>query len=241
MKKISISPSILDSYRVTYQGLYNKTWAQFEQDIIGPRVANEAMSRGTAYHRLIEEGPEKFNRVIIGNTKKDADGNIYPIFGYEVFEKDLNCTWTFSEDAAAPALAIRSKYPEMLHEVKVQYGFSVRGYEIEMRMKFDGLDFAQLHEFKTASRQKTYTDYFDALQWRCYLLPYPEIDSVNYTVFQLNEKNTTCNVQEFKMIREENNEDKVKLWVNGLLYWLESRPHIMDFLEAKAGKAGWMD
>ena len=222
MRKISISPSLLDSYRVTQLGLFGKTGDDLANDIIGKREPNEAMSRGTAYHRLIEEGGNEF-------LKSDIGG----VF-YLVPERELNTVWQFNEQCAIPALQIRSTYPNMIHEMKARHTLKLRGFEVEMRMRLDGVDGITVHEFKTKNRAPSMMDYYTALQWRCYLLPFPEIQAVKYTIFHLNDMNTTCTPHTFTFEREDGNEGCVMAYMNGFLQWLEMRPELLDHLEQKA-------
>ena len=223
MRKISISPSLLDSYRVTQAGLFGKTGDDLANDIIGKREPNEAMSRGTAYHRLIEEGGEKF---VLGYADSDST--------YMIQEPELGKFWEFTQQAAAPALQIRSAHPNMIHELKATYTLITRGYQVEMRMRLDGVDGTTCHEFKTKSRAPSMMEYYNALQWRCYMLPFPEIQAVKYTIFHLNDLNTTCTPHSFQFVREMENEDVVRGYMNGFLQWLEMRPELLDHLEQKA-------
>ena len=225
MRKISISPSLLDSYRVTQLGLFGKTGDDLANDIIGKREPNEAMSRGTAYHALIEYGGERF-----------IDRLHEPISEapYLIAENEFGKVWKFTKECADPALQIRSTYPNMLHEMKAKHTLKLRGVEVEMRMRLDGVDGITVHEFKTKNRAPTMMEYYTALQWRCYLLPFPEIQAVKYTIFHLNDMNTTCTPHTFTFDREDGNEGCVMAYLNGFLHWLEMRPELLDYLEQKA-------
>jgi hypothetical protein len=241
MRKISISPSLLDSYRVTQAGLFGKTGDDLANDIIGKREPTEAMSRGTAYHRLIEEGGQKFYKEIPNGkyvSFSDDSGGLLQVpekhIEYHVPEIELQKIWTFSEQAAAPALKTRADYPNMLHEMKARHTLKLRGFEVEMRMRLDGVDGITVHEFKTKNRAPAMMEYYNALQWRCYLLPFPEIQAVKYTIFHLNDMNTTCTPHTFTFEREDGNEGCVMAYMNGFLQWLEMRPELLDHLEQKA-------
>jgi hypothetical protein len=233
MRKISISPSLLDYYRVTQAGLFGKTGDDLANDIIGKREPNEAMSRGTAYHRLIEEGGEKF-LVQDAIINPFDGGEIKEDIWYKVWEPEFGTHWGFKAEAAAPALQIRSTYPNMLHEMKARHTLKLRGFEVEMRMRLDGVDGITVHEFKTKNRAPAMMEYYNALQWRCYLLPFPEIQAVKYTIFHLNDMNTTCTPHTFTFEREDGNEGCVMAYMNGFLQWLEMRPELLDHLEQKA-------
>lgn len=225
MRRLRISPSLLDSYRVLMSGMYNKTAWDLGNDILGVRVPSEAMSRGTAYHRMIEEGPERFEITYMDKTKS-----------YSVFEKEMTKFHTFASDAVAPIFDVRGKYGSMVHEIKAQHTVEIKGYEVVMNMRFDGLDGTTVHEFKTKGRTPAYLDYFDALQWRCYLLAFPELQQVDYTIFELNPNNTKCTAHKFTMKPEADRGALVNSALLGFINWLEMHPHLLAHLEQKAAQ-----
>lgn len=220
MKKISISPSLLESYRIARTGLFGKTADDLANDVLGIRHPNEAMSRGTAYHKLLEYGGAPF--AVAG--------------GFRVPEPELAREWFFTTEAADPALRLRDQYATMIHELKTIWRTSCQGYEVQMMMRFDGLNGTEVHEFKTKARAPSYLDYFDAMQWRCYLMAFPELTAVNYTVFQLTEKNDRCQLHEFSMTRDDDTEATVHAHLTGFIAWLESRPELIEHLMKKADR-----
>lgn len=229
MKRLSISPSLLDSYRVTMAGLYGKTGDDLANDIIGIRQPNEAMSRGTAYHAMLEHGPEKFAVPYMKTV--DEEG-----LEYSVPEPEFGKVWTFSPEAVAPIFTIRSQYATMIHELKATYKTEIKGYEVVMNMRYDGLFGTVVNEFKTKARAPEYLEYFDALQWRCYLLAFDELTAVDYTIFELNQSNTKCNVHKFSMFRDDSLA-LVQSNLSGFISWLELRPELLAHLEGKAAKS----
>lgn len=240
MKRLSISPSLLDSYRVTMAGLYGKTGDDLANDIIGIRQPNEAMSRGTAYHAMLEHGPEKF----LVEEMPDHNLDVEDLRGgpsgykatYQVEEKEFGKVWVFSPEAVTPIFAIRSQYASMIHELKSTYKTEIKGYEVVMNMRYDGLYGTVVNEFKTKARAPEYLEYFDALQWRCYLLAFDELTAVDYTIFELNQGNTKCNVHKFSMFRDDSL-SLVQSNLSGFISWLELRPELLAHLQGKAAKS----
>jgi hypothetical protein len=229
MRTLSISPSLLEEYRLTLLGMWDKNGDTLEAYITQPRVDSEAMSRGRAYHLLLEHGPERYAYW----TGKDYSK---PPEFYGIVEPEMNKAWEFSPAAVAPIIALREKYKGMVHEVWAHWETEIQGTQIRMNMRFDAIDGLDYHEFKTTGSQPNYLKYFDSIQWRCYLLPFPEIQSVNYTVFQLSSGNDRCTPHFYRMAREEGNEDTVLALLSSFVAWLETRPACWAVLESKALK-----
>jgi hypothetical protein len=226
MRTLSISPSLLEEYRLTLLGMWDKNGDTLDTYITQPRVDSEAMSRGRAYHLLLEHGPERHETTVVSQR---GERKIY-----SVYEPEMAKNWIFEAEAVAPIFAIRAKYLNAVHEVWAHWETEIQGVQIRMNMRFDAIDGLDYHEFKTTGSQPNYLKYFDSIQWRCYLLPFPEIQAVNYTVFQLSTGNDRCTPHFYRMVREEGNEDTVLALLSSFVAWLETRPECWAVLESKA-------
>jgi hypothetical protein len=213
--------------------MWDKNGDTLEAYITQPRVDSEAMSRGRAYHLLLEHGPERYAFRPIMMSGSGLDVATEPQV-YRVPEPEMKKVWEFRPAAVAPIIALREKYKGMVHEVWSHWETEIQGVQIRMNMRFDAIDGLDYHEFKTTGSQPNYLKYFDSIQWRCYLLPFPEIQAVNYTVFQLSENNDRCTPHFYRMVRESDNEDTVKTLLSSFLSWLQTRPECWAVLESKA-------
>jgi hypothetical protein len=226
MKRISISPSVLDEFRCTMLGLWGKSDETLVAYLTGPREDSPAMARGRAYHLMLEHGPERFQYAYgdYGNIK----------FRFRVPDKESGQIFDFEPDAVKPIVDRASKYRAMLHEIKTKAVLEIGGYEVTMNMRLDALNGYAINEFKTTGTAPTHLKYFDALQWRCYLLALPDAQSVRYTVFHLSTNNDRCEVYEYQMHRDSCNLEIVEKWLSHFLSWLEDHPACLDRLMAKA-------
>lgn len=211
---IKLSPSLLDQWRVISQGLYNSTTDKLKKMILSEFVPNEAMSRGTAYHEIIENGPERYYDDL---TNK-----------YRVYEKDLDRTWEFSADAVAPAIQFRNDHPDIVHEVWGKWKTSLYGHEVRFNMRLDGMEGVELHECKTKSRKPKYTDYWASMQWRLYLMAMPEAERINYHVFQLDNSNSRCSYWNCEMLRYEGMVQDIQYYLTGFIQWAESDREVWE-------------
>ncbi len=221
MTKIQISPSLLEEYRKVQAGLFDRTGDDLESQILGDFARTEAMSRGSAYHAILEHGAEPY---AVGDSCK-------------VHDPQMGIDWVFSKEAVAPALAVRKELDgRLLHEIWGNYETVVGGYLVSMRLRVDALqpDALLAHEFKTTGSQPSFLGYYDSLQWRCYLLAFPDLQAVKYTVFQLGTKNDWCRVSEYVMHRNEECETLVASALSGFLEWLSHRPAALQRLTDKA-------
>ena len=215
--KIKISPSLLDTYRVAYHGLYGRDHTAIDNYITKPWEVTEPQSKGTAYHALIEQGPECF---------RDGDT-------YRVFEKQLGQTWEFSPQAVQPVIELQPLLQGMTFETWGRNEIRLNGYTIRQNMRYDGLKPHELHEFKTRSRTPKYDDYWKSLQWQCYLLSLPDCERVHYHVFTLNKKNTKCEYTPLVFDRYPEMEANVMEYLTGLLNYLETKPELLNRLKLK--------
>jgi hypothetical protein len=217
MKRLKISPSLLEQYRIVRAGMYNTTVQTLFDYIKKEYKPNEATSRGTAYHRLIEEGGHKFQ---------------VPS-GYEVYEKELNRTWKFTDAAALPALQAHETYKDMVREAWGSYETKVNGVDIFMRCRYDGLEGLDIHEFKTSKNAQKYSDFYGSMQWRCYLLSLPDAQRIHYTCFQLGTNNDWCKPNSFAFERDETVEPIVMDTLRSFVGWITNFPELVACIEEK--------
>lgn len=232
-----ISASILEQYRLTVLGAYNKNADSLIEYIIGDFVPNEAVSRGQAYHEMIEHGPEKYywsaeqlNEALVGGQKQHKKG------AYVVPEPKFGVTWQFSPAAVLPIFELREKYQGLTPEVWSELNFTVGGKKIVIKLRLDGLHGYNLHEYKTTKRKPKAHDedglgYLDSIQHKCYIASMPELKEVNYHIFQLNKANTKCQYHHIKWVKTGMEFQDVYELAGGLMSWLESHPAVLAQLE----------
>ncbi len=201
-----ISPSLLEQYRKVSLGINNKTGKDLVDYMLGECVTSPSMSRGTAYHKILEFGGVPY----IG-----LDG------WYRVFEEDLNKTWVFSSSCVAPALEIFNFNPHLLHELWTDYDTVIDGQSVKMRMRLDGLNGLIINEFKTTSGYTKLTDYSKSLQWRAALLAMPQATEVKYTIFKIGWGRDTTETTEFTFIRDPSIEGEVHKYLRGFISWVK--------------------
>ncbi len=248
METLKISPSLLDQYRSVCAGEFNKTAEDLIEYIVGDYQPNIHTSRGNAYHEMIEYGPDGYMDLQpFPKPAPDAIGPPAPEVSYKVYEKALNKTWTFSAESVRPIFDLRRNYPDMLHEVWYTHWMRSHGYNIRIRLKYDGLDGLECHEFKSTGSSKKSDDYRKTLQWKLYLLANPELISVKYHVFQLGRltvKNQDkaiqkCTAKEFVFRPYPEMESDVQAQLDGLVGWLKTRPSLLKKLEALEDRSPW--
>ena len=198
MKKqvISISPSVLGNVQYYLESIgtpWEKDVQSLIDDLAGEFVTNEAMSRGSAYGWMLENGPEKYlgdiQRMEInggGSTASEmwADVEITDESGYLVPEPDLGKVWEFTEEEVAPIYKYRKENPNVAYEMKARLFWEIDGETIIMDLRVDGLNLPVIDEFKTSSKKKKWKDRKDSAQWMAYLVAFPEAVGVRYHEFQ---------------------------------------------------------
>lgn len=218
MKAVKISPSLLEEYRICYQGLYNKTDKDVVDYIRGDFVRTPIVAEGTAYHEILEHGPEPY---------RHGDG-------YRVYNADLKMWFTFTEQEVEPLLQYRNRYPGMVHECRAKMWWrNVAGYNVYMAMKIDGLFGIDPHEQKTTqSKYKPTTAKFQpSMQWRCYLAALPEADRIIYNVFHLKRPKrgpAYCNYYQYIFHRYPGLIEDCRRYLEGLLRFCETHGLIED-------------
>lgn len=244
--KIKISPSLLEQFRLWRAEKFNINADRIRNYILGEFKWNDAMSRGSAYHALLEHGGERYKDVKTGGAvhlfstewdsyEKEVVDKFIKIpdetITYRVHEPEMGKTWTFSKEAAQPALDLHEGYKKMTHEVWSQLELEVDGYTVFMRIKMDGIDGLNLHEFKTTGSAKKALDYYESIQWKVYLAAQPELADVTYHIFQLNKGNTKCKYYSFTFPREQGLIETIRNEISVMIPWLEGQGDLLPSME----------
>lgn len=216
---ISVSPSILDTYRRAAAGIYIDNGDQLENELIGPKVKTEAMSRGTAWHLMIEHG-----------TKRYLSGNGFCIVSEPEFGKD----WIFGQKEIEAVEFLRGIYPDMIHELSDKVVFDIDGVQVVMNLRIDALWFDTLIEFKTKGSTPSYMEYFDSIQWRCYMEAIRDIQVAKYHVAQFNSKGELSTLHEYEFGNDGKCRDYIEQLLRGFIGWAKTRPLVWQWLEQRA-------
>lgn len=222
MKTLKVSPSILNEFAQFKRGDYErwgKTQEDFRQYVLGEYSPNPATSRGTAVHSILEGKPGYMVPILIGNHSLQAHET------YCVKEEEMGVIWQFTQKAHDTIFDYGKRYAHAAHEIPDTIRIETARANVYMNMRFDCLDGLELHEFKTSSKPKKYADYYDSLQWRCYMMALPDVQKVNYHVFQMPEAvpgNIIAGVEvySFSYPREADNDATVLTWLNELTAWV---------------------
>lgn len=157
--KVRLSPSKLEQFRKYFD---EEMFGFITKDKVldyfrGTATFQRHVDIGTAYHALIEDGPEEY----WCSDKKcfvyDKDKSVDPVH--------------ITVNEAKPGLAYRDKYPGIVHECPAEITIQVGKYEVLIPMKIDGIRGIGLHEVKTKhSALGGVEDYERSIQWKIYLL-----------------------------------------------------------------------
>lgn len=220
---LKISPSTLGEFQSLINGDY-ELWGKTQDDFVGGLTRgfeeSAATSRGHAVHRILE-----------GEDGKP--GNVEYV--YEVVEPNFGVTWQFSEDAYNEIVKHRLE-GDIAYETWGRWEHEVNGVNVLMNMRYDALEPCILHDFKTTGKPKKYRDYLDSIQWRCYLMTMPEVNEVNYHIFQLPHDNPNAvlswvKYQKFKYIREADNYQRVVNLLTELISWAKDDERVWNALK----------
>lgn len=244
--RVKISPSLLEQWRTVRLGLYNKGVDALEDYILGKREPNLAMSRGRAYHRLLEEGPEKFKgleakRIWSGVASHEgsemwADYDDIDVDCYLVPDDEMKMVWKFEPAAVEPAIALHQYYRNGIHEVWGRYETLINGVTVVSNQKYDMLNGLHIEEFKTTGSAKKQKDYANSMQWKMYVLGLDDAQQITYHVFQLprlsseKTRNSWCRYKQFTLHRYPMLEYEVKIEIQSLLDFLSKRPELIKKL-----------
>jgi hypothetical protein len=184
MEPLFISPSKLELYRKFIQReLWDSiTFDKLKESIMGVQKWTPKSVFGTAYHTLLEKGPENFLDYSTGR--------------YVVCDGELPHPVTLYEEEIAPILYFRAKYPRMVYEQRYYHKMEVEGVPVVLPMRFDGLNGLEVHEQKTTEGEYDFTGYSRSLQWRVYLWA-TGAQVAQYNIFEYDQPQYS----EFKRVR----------------------------------------
>jgi hypothetical protein len=220
-RKISISPSLLNSFWLVYTEQYNLTEERLEQDIRGVFAASPAMNLGTAVHHCIETGSME---ATVDNIDYNLESNLV--------------------SEISNVLKKHGGYEKIQNEICMKLNFTdVHGFDVVMNMRIDAASYPDILEFKTSGKPKAFKDYESSMQWKCYLVACPEASKVTYEVFVIDSETDgqTYTVslkqqQTFTMHRYKEVFTDVKNTLEMFVFWLSHRPELLAILEAKVNK-----
>jgi len=241
---LRISPSLLEQYRLVCLEKYGKTTEDLIDYIVGDFVPNIHTSRGSAYHQMIEHGPDKYARYPTDGAEliqtEKHNWEIDPdLVTYEVYEPDFQKTWVFTREAVQPIYDLRSENPDLINELWCDHWMESNGYDIRIRMKYDGMTGRYAHEFKTTTRSKKYKDYYQTVPWKIYCLANPELIAINFRIFKLNTKCTKCDVKRFQYRPYRMMEREIQSMIDGFVAWLQHYPELIEHLTLTQDASPW--
>jgi len=224
---LRISPTLLNEYASFINGDYEawgKTQADFKEAVVGARVTNVHFSRGTAVHAIME------------GVELAENGQVY--------ESELDVTWQFTPDVIHSIRQYASTCDKAAHEVPLCEWIETPQADVAMFMRLDCLDGLTLHEFKTSTREKKYSDYYNSLQWRCYLNALSDVDVVQYHIIQLPHVDPAkvldnVKIYSYEYRREADNKQRIMQYLIPLVKWVledaDMRSKLLvDFARMKA-------
>lgn len=170
MPRLKLSPSAIESFRKGR--LFDRTNEQLIEGLVGEFEGNEHTSIGTAFGSILQHGDS------VGAWNEGA---------LEVYEAELSKLWAFDSEAVEAGLAFRQHYRPLSYEVRGSIEYEALGYRIFGPLRVDAVQGSCIHEFKTttSSYQPSFEDFERSVQWRAYLLAFPNAQQVIYTVFHL--------------------------------------------------------
>jgi len=155
MKNITLSPTKIEQFSNYVKG--NEIWhtkQNFIDTIKGVYEGSYKADFGTAYHSLIEHGPEAF---------KFSNG-CYIV-------KAGNSTFNIPVFIAEHAFKFRAKYPGGTYETWAFYEFnSPKHGLVKIRMRIDFIHGLNVYDFKVKGRPPKYNDFVNSFQWKIYCL-----------------------------------------------------------------------
>jgi hypothetical protein len=222
---ITCSPSTLEAYRQFKTGAPFFDQEKFLKQIKKEEEKNiEALSIGLAYHDIIENGINDLDIIEIAGEKA-----IQVVDGRNLIRH------TFIESQYKPALEFRAQHPGMIYEIEAQpIQVQIDDISVIMRMRKDGLEGLTLHEQKTSTSKfpKDYFTYRDSVQWRVYCLEDPNIQKVQYNIFQFKAGARTkrkVELKSFEYIPDGSEKEYVKYYLREFVKFVK-RHDLFDYL-----------
>lgn len=236
MVTLSISPSKLEQFRKYEDEAMNGfiTEEKVIESIKTKQLPSDALKLGLAYHKILEEGHEKFQTIYRGEQFYKVTGNRIGSLG-------------FSHPQILPAVRLRHRLQNATFEVGLETEVDLGKYKVKSLQRVDALLGLQIHEFKTTSSKYVprYSDFYDSIQWRFYLLSLPDAQSVNYTIFHFRNPGSpakrkqyfpgefrTVTDHSFKFDREEQNENVIMDCLDRFVHFCE-RNDLIEYLKPR--------
>lgn len=222
--KLVISPSKLEQFRAYYNEEYNGK-IQLE-DIIkylkGEVEWKAEMNYGSAIHAVLEFGFERYLQ---------PDGKTCIIK-----EDDFPESITLTTEQLKPVIDYRARNSRIIHEIPVKKTIYLKGYEILLNMRVDGMRGHAIHEHKNPKDSSfiTYDNYEKSAQWKLYLMA-TEALYVQYNIFkwkQLKNKPLEITYVPFRYHRYPGLEQDVNYLIEHFLTFCEQQD-LIDLLKSK--------
>lgn len=174
---LSISPSKLETFRKYYTEAMNGfiTEEKVIDSITGRTPWSDKMVDGTAFHKMIEFGPDRY---------RNGDKYYVPVSDEVAGHEDI----VFEERHAKVARDYRSTIPGAVFEVNYAHKFDFQGYKIVMNMKMDAMWGMEVHDQKTTDKDPKVDSYEESLQWKIYLIA-TFAKKFQYNIFRFHRKN----------------------------------------------------
>lgn len=215
---LKISPSTVESFRTCRFGMYGKTMNNFVDGLSQPWEKTMAQSRGDAYHKLLELGPDPFAHTDPHNGSKY----------YKVPEPEMKTVWTFSEAQARPAIETFERHPDKKHEVWGRLNLEFTNYKLYMPLRVDALQAPAIWDYKTTASEPKKTRYQESVVWPLYMMAFPDCTVFRFRVFQLGEND--CKQTDFLFDKDPARERSALTWLTGLVDFIEKNELEQHFL-----------
>ena len=226
-KRLRISPTTLDQYRVFIEGAYGgkMTDEGLVERLTSPFVKTESMKLGTACHLIIEKGAEAI-------TEEDSK-----YFVEWVERNGEECKVEILKHEMDLFLLDRHKYLDgIIEKYTNHYTMEVAGYEVIIPMKYDYIGVEKMIDIKTtqSNYKPSYSSYKESVQWKLYLMSVPDIDDFEIHAYHIKRLKTKQYVLPyvFQYVRSEFDESEVKMMMYGFIKWLE-RKGLIDYFTEK--------
>ncbi|HOZ90869.1 MAG TPA: hypothetical protein PKX59_08115 [Bacteroidia bacterium] len=166
--KYKITPSKLESFRYLIEEHYGTT-EDFIAEIKGTKEWSRKMNFGSAFHAVIEFGPEKYYDFDSGK--------------YIVKESDFPEAVVMEQEQIDVAVRFRNNHSRMVSECKHSFELDMGAFIAVFSLKVDSLEGDIVNENKTTDKAVSFEKYYKSIQWKCYILA-TGVQKVVYNVFK---------------------------------------------------------
>lgn len=218
---LQISPSQLETFRKFYEEVFDGMVT--EQDVIEAVKRRTSykpeMGTGEAYHKVIEQGHEKFHKPDIAINHYEVPVQIW----YE--EKRIEVTEIFTYAELLPAIRYREKHKGLIFEVPNHWNFEYGEYQVTIEMRMDAMHGNYVHENKTVYSSWKMEGFENSLPWQIYLVS-ADSPRITFNIFEILSKREEdiqrrVSCFSFDLYREEQMEYDIKDWVGLYIQFLE--------------------